>query len=214
MSSTAPNIDNRDQKALASKIREYLVRFMPGNWSRTDAVSTDAQSETLLQLFARLVEIVNQRLNLVPDKYFLAFLEVLGIDLTPPTAARTELVFQATPQATSTITVPAGTQVSREGGSNTIVFETEADLVVLPFAPAVVMAHDPVEDRYSDYSFLTAASEASSSASIFTGTKKVTHRIYFGHEKLLAYDETVTVYLDIALKEEITTPPLSWEVQW
>ncbi len=215
MSSTAPKIDNRDQNGLALKIREYLVRYLPESWTGTDEVAADSQTDTLVQLFSRLVEIVNQRLNLVPDKHFLGFLEMLGIDLSPARAARTEIVFQPMPQATSAITIPAETQVSQAGGGkDPIVFETEESLVVLPYSINGVFVHNPKMDLYSDYSHLSDPTGSSKSAPVFTGTNAMKHRIYIGHEELLSSKDEVTVKLEVLLKEEILSTVNPWVVKW
>lgn len=215
MNSTAPNIDSRDQKGIASKVREYLVRFLPGTWSGTEAVSGDTGIESLVQLFSRLIYIVNQRLNKVADKHFLSFLETLGVDPIAPKAARTDLAFETSPKATSSVIVPEGTQVTRSGGGKEpLIFETETSVEVLPFKPTVIYSHDPEDDFYSDCSYVAQDTENASNARLFAGNRLTTHRIYFGHKHLLSYEESVKIKLDVDLKETVTPSLNQWIVKW
>ena len=47
----------------------------------------------LIELFAWMTEMTLYRLNQVPDRLYVKFLELVGIDLFPASPARTELTF-------------------------------------------------------------------------------------------------------------------------
>lgn len=214
MSIEAPHIDRRDQKALAAKLREYMSHYANAEWSTPEKVGKDPLAGSMIQLFARLLEIINQRLNGIADKHFLAFLEMMGLNLLPPNAARTQLVFKTTPQATSVVNVPAETRITLEQGSeNPIVFETEEDLAVLPYKSSGIFSHDPKSDFYADYSFLMDGKESSKRATLFSGDQSVVHQMYIGCGALLAGDDTIDLKLKMRLKDDISPGDL-WNVTW
>ena len=74
MALIAPPIDRRQQAQLAERLREFLVQYVD-EFPDLATVESDAQLDTLVQIFARLHEIVNDRLNRAPDRNFLTFLE-------------------------------------------------------------------------------------------------------------------------------------------
>jgi predicted phage baseplate assembly protein len=122
-----PDLDDRTWQDLVDQMRALIPRYAPG-W--TDHNPSDL-GITLLELFAWLAEGVVYRLNQVPDKNYIAFLNLLGITRDPPTPARTFLTFVS---GVGTVDVAAGSQAStatREG-QPPIVFETDEDVHVLP----------------------------------------------------------------------------------
>jgi hypothetical protein len=59
----------------------------------------EGPAQALLQIFARYMQAVIDRLNQAPDKNLLAFLDMLGISLIPARAARAPVVFEPLPNA-------------------------------------------------------------------------------------------------------------------
>ncbi|MDN5778928.1 MAG: hypothetical protein L0H96_18705, partial [Humibacillus sp.] len=80
-----PDLDDRTWQDLVDEMRALIPRYAPG-W--TDHNPSDL-GITLLELFAWLAEGVVYRLNQVPDKNYIAFLNLLGITRDPPTPPRT-----------------------------------------------------------------------------------------------------------------------------
>ncbi len=66
----------------------------------------------LVRIFGRLGEIVADRLNRVPDKNFLAFLDLVGMSPRPPQPARVPLTFQLAAGTAVDALVPARTPVA------------------------------------------------------------------------------------------------------
>ena len=124
-----PNLDDRTWQVLVDQMRALIPRYAPG-W--TDHNPSDL-GVTLIELFAWLTEGVVYRLNQVPDKNYVAFLNLLGITRDPPTPAHTYLTF--TPSA-GAVDLAAGAQVStpaKEGQAG-IVFETDEPVRLVPVA--------------------------------------------------------------------------------
>jgi predicted phage baseplate assembly protein len=85
----------------------------------------------IIEMFAMLVEGLIYRLNRVPDKHYIVFLNLLGITRNPPTPALNYLTFTAT---VGMATVPAGTQAQTVATElePAVVFETDRDATILP----------------------------------------------------------------------------------
>ena len=74
---------------------------------------------TLIEVFAFLTDALLYRLNRVPPKLQLALLNLVGVDLQPPSAASVDLLFSRADNAdpTQAIAVPAGSTVATGDGS-------------------------------------------------------------------------------------------------
>lgn len=87
----APNLDDlRFQRDLVDEARRRIVQYCP-EW--TDYNLSDP-GITLIELFAWMTETMLYRLNRVPDKNYIKFMDLLGITLQPASPARTELTFR------------------------------------------------------------------------------------------------------------------------
>ncbi|MFP2900081.1 putative baseplate assembly protein [Corallococcus sp. 4LFB] len=127
----APLIDPRGYEDLVRETetlaREYCPEWMPPGTSGPDL------GRTLIQLFCRMARHVVAALNLQPERAQLAFLQLLGAQRLPPTAARAPLTFRMVEGSTVEARVPAGTQVATtptEEQPEALVFETEDSLVL------------------------------------------------------------------------------------
>ena len=74
---------------------------------------------TLIEVFAFLTDALLYRLNRVPPKLQLALLNLVGVDLKPPSAASVDLIFKRADggDPKQAITIPAGTTVATGDGS-------------------------------------------------------------------------------------------------
>lgn len=123
-----PQLDDRTWQDLVDQVSALIPVYAP-QW--TDHNPSDP-GVAIVEMFAMLVEGLIYRLNRVPDKHYIAFLNLLGVTRNPPTPALTYLTFTA--NAAATATVPAGTQaqtVSTELDP-AIVFETDRDATIVP----------------------------------------------------------------------------------
>lgn len=123
-----PDLDDRRWADLVAEARELIEHYAP-RW--TDLGPADP-GIALVELFAWLVEGLVYRLNQVPEKNYVAFLNLLGITRLPALPASTLLTFTAQPGQSAT--VPAGTWAQTTGSESQapVVFQTEADVLVPP----------------------------------------------------------------------------------
>src|SRR5215471_4462098 len=146
----APKVDHRLAPDVAHQIRELLPHYVE-RWPRE---GLDGVSEALTGIFSRYCELIIDRLNRVPDKNLLAFLNLFGVSLAAPQPARAALTFYlSSPSAPETV-VPALTQVAAlpaKGEKEPVVFETEREFVITPALLDSLWVFDGARDRYSDY---------------------------------------------------------------
>ncbi|MFG3712510.1 putative baseplate assembly protein [Micromonospora sp. NPDC047730] len=131
MALPVPALDDRTYDDLVADARRLIADRCP-EW--TDLHPADP-GVTLIETFASLTDQLIYRLNRVPDRLYVKFLELIGVRLVPPTAARTSLTFWLSTPARAIQVVPAGTRaVTVADGDDPLVFTTLADLTVPPCA--------------------------------------------------------------------------------
>jgi predicted phage baseplate assembly protein len=127
MTLPAPELDDRRFQGLVDEAKRYLQQRCP-QW--TDHNVSDP-GITLLELFAWMTDQLVFRLNRVPDRNYVKFLELIGVRLAPPAAATTGLTFVLAGRLApnESITLPAGLQVAspRSHTDTPIVFTTTGE---------------------------------------------------------------------------------------
>jgi predicted phage baseplate assembly protein len=137
MSDIAPNLDDlRFQKDLVDEARRRIIRYCP-EW--TDYNLSDP-GITLIELFSWMTEMLVYRLNRVPEKNYLKFLEMMGVHQAPASSAKAELTFYLsvplpiTPGDDITAFIPQGLEVSTRPGEEEeeIQFTVDERMVIAP----------------------------------------------------------------------------------
>lgn len=126
--------DLRFQHDLVDEARRRIIRYCP-EW--TDYNVSDP-GITLIELFAWMTEMMVYRLNRVPDKNYVKFLELLGVQLQPASSARTPLTFYLSapfplaPEDDTVAVIPRGTEVATRKSEEEpeIIFTTEQSLTL------------------------------------------------------------------------------------
>lgn len=159
--------------------------------------------QALVAVFARLAEIVIERINQSPERNFLAFLELLGLSLRAPQPARVPLTFQLAAGSTTDALVPARTQVAAtplEGETAPVIFETERAVVVTRSQLVSVVTLDPERDRYSDHTEIVTG-QANGKFTLFEGTQPIDHLLYVGNSTLFGLDIDKEIRLQVTPAE-------------
>ncbi|MGK7925565.1 MAG: baseplate J/gp47 family protein [Spirulina sp.] len=170
--------DNLAQKLVEYAREHQLKRFKIKGW-KPDHQNTDAGG-ALIRIFSRMVKLVSDRLNRVPEKNFLAFLDLIGGELQPPQPAKVPLTFYLAEGSPVDGLVPAHTQVSSppaEDAEEEIVFETEGELVVTTAQLQAVFVREPRRDKYSDRT-LEATGQKEAVFEAFAGDRDIPHLLY------------------------------------
>ncbi|MDA8116372.1 MAG: putative baseplate assembly protein [Actinomycetota bacterium] len=151
MALPSPNLDDRRFQDLVDEAKR-MVQRRSGVW--TDHNVSDP-GVTLIETFAYMTDLLLYRLNRVPDKIYLKFLDLLGVQLFPPNAATSEVTFWLSAPQADIMTIPRGTRTSTQrqsSSSQPIVFETVEDLQIIPSSVAsasTVSASGQETDRTS-----------------------------------------------------------------
>jgi predicted phage baseplate assembly protein len=171
------NLDDRKFEDLYQELVRRIPTYTP-EW--TDYNDSDP-GVTLMQLFAWLGEILVYRINQVPQKNFIKFLELVGIPFLPPTAAVTELQFTLVKNAAAQA-VPAGTQITLGSTSSAlpVVFETDTDLLVSGVNLLSVQSFDGA--RFTDYTAQNAGGTATGFLPL-SATPQVNAVMYMGFDQ-------------------------------
>ena len=200
-----PVIDDRTQKDIIDQAQSLRPVYTPEwNTGREDS------GTALIAIFSRLMEIMISRLNRVPEKNFLAFLDTAGVTLLPPKAARAPVKFVPSAGAKKDAVVPAGTQLATAPlpGQEPIPFETERGLTVSRSRLLQLFAHDPDADQYSDLRTLVILNDANESEPFqpFSGSSLIPHRLYISHDTVFQIGQPAKLTVIFTFTTNLTDP--------
>jgi uncharacterized phage protein gp47/JayE len=212
----APNLDDRRFADLVAEARSRIPRYAP-EW--TDHNDSDP-GITLVQLFAWLGEIILFRLNRVPDRNYIEFLKLIGVERKPAAPARAELTFKLSNPDKDFVTVPRGAQVGAQAieppsaagaaepppeDEEPVTFETDEPINALGATLAEVQVFDgvnfvpyTVQNRPGGESYPAFGTRAREGSALMLGF--ATNNKFPTVEVNLA----VRVYVDPALLREVT----------
>ncbi len=178
-----PRLDDRTFKDIVEEAVRLIPQYCP-EWTNFNPTDPGI---TLIELFAWMTEMVLYRLNRVPDKNHLAFLNLMGINLKPPQPARTVLTFQMSEKGDH-VTVPRGTTAATKPSpeGRTVSFETESDLLVV--RSRLQKCFSQYGKNFSDHSALLAAPSAEG-FDPFAGSVFAERYLYLGDPGLAALTE-------------------------
>ncbi|MFI0730708.1 putative baseplate assembly protein [Streptomyces sp. NPDC021225] len=130
MALPSPKLDDRRFQQFVDDAKRYIQRRAP-EW--TDHNVSDP-GVTLVETVAHMADQIVYRLNRIPEKNHLAFLDLVGITLFPPSAARTDVTFWLSAPQADPVRVPLGTETATRRGDSeeAVVFATERELTVVP----------------------------------------------------------------------------------
>ncbi|WP_424094773.1 baseplate J/gp47 family protein [Moorena producens] len=206
----APKIDQRSYKDIVAYTEACAKAFT--DW-RPLADNKPDGGRSLIRIFGHLATIVGDRLNQVPDKNFLAFLDLIGTSIGPPRPARVPLTFYLATGSTEAL-VPAQTEVAApptEGEEEEVIFETERDLVLTNVQLQAVFVREPEQDRYSDRTKPGTGQEDTAFLT-FAGDQPIEHSLYVACDDLLTLPEskTLTLTIDSPNAVGLAAVPITW----
>jgi Baseplate J-like protein len=198
----SPKLDDREFDDLVAEALRLIPRYAP-EWTHHNPADPGI---TLIELAAWMTDLILYRLNKVPEKNYIAFLNLLGIKLKPPQAARGLLQFRLVEGATRQM-VPAGIQVSTPQGSDedTISFETARDLVVT--ATPLDRCFSYFAGRYSDNTRHLAGQppealvDGPPGFEVFGGAERVDRFLYLSDPRLAGCGESSVLRLYLGCPE-------------
>ncbi|MCW2645409.1 MAG: hypothetical protein QOG07_2970 [Pseudonocardiales bacterium] len=208
-----PELDDRKFQDIVDEAKRRIPHYCP-EWTNHNVSDPGV---ALIELFAWMSEMVLYRINQVPERLYVHFLNMVGVEPFPPSVARVDLTFWLSAVLDAPVVVPANTQVmtavGASGGANeAVVFTTSRDLVIAPpeLRMARTVTHDNrVADVWDDLRFGVAGAACFASEELSPGDG-----FYLGFNRSLA--GTVLRLTLTAEAEGIGVdprdPPLIWEV--
>ncbi|MDA8236655.1 MAG: putative baseplate assembly protein [Chloroflexi bacterium] len=138
MALPVPNLDDRRFQDLVDDAKRLVQQRCP-EW--TDHNVSDP-GVTLIETFAWMTDQLLYRLNRVPERHYVKFLELIGVRLFPPSAARGGVTFWLSAPQPDAVRIAGGTQVAtlRTETDDAVVFTTLDDLPIVPVSVVAVLA--------------------------------------------------------------------------
>ncbi len=213
---TAPVLDDRRFQDIVDEAKKRIPHFCR-EW--TDHNVSDP-GVTLIELFAFMTESILYRLNQVPERHYIKFMEMLGITLKGPQPAKAPITFWlAAPQPT-VVTIAAGTEVAstQTETERPIVFTTDADLKIrVPILRAIMSRKTQASggNRYYDTHNLRRLQAGFEGIDVFSEAPQVDDALYFGFENdlshhILRFDLDFNPAFGAGVDPK--QPPYQWEV--
>ncbi|MFF4181833.1 putative baseplate assembly protein [Streptomyces sp. NPDC001691] len=130
MALPAPHLDDRRFQQFVDDAKRYIQQRCP-EWSDHNVSDPGV---TLIEAVAHMADQLVYRLNRVPEKNQLAFLDLLGVTLFPPSAAKASVTFWLSAPQTEPVLLPRGTEVAtgRTETEEAVVFASDDDLTIVP----------------------------------------------------------------------------------
>lgn len=208
MALVTPNLDDRRFQDLVDDAKRMVMDRCP-TW--TDHNVSDP-GVTLIETFAYMTDQLLYRLNRVPDRLYVKFLELIGIRLFPPTAARTALTFWLSTPAETTLIIPGGTRAATLRGEveDPIVFSTLANLSIIPVALETVATRPHDVDALRDR---TQQMKVGDQFPAFGEVPDTDDALYVGLDRAapaMAVALRFDCHID-GVGVDPTDPPLAWE---
>lgn len=179
----SPNLDDRTFDDIVQEAIRLIPQYTP-EWTNHNPADPGV---TLIELFAWMTEMTLYRLNRVPDKNFLAFLELMGIGLTPPQPSRAVLQFAINPKA-DRVMVPTGTRTATKPGHDGSyqTFETLRDVVVTNNKLVKCMSQH--HETFADNTDLLGV--GSRGVPLWAGVRSVERFLYLSDPRLATFGES------------------------
>lgn len=210
MASLPPKIDQRSYEEIIEQTEKLAQQFT--HWKAIPG-KTDAGG-ALIRIFARMVNLIGNRLNQVPEKNLLAFVDLIGGQLKPPQAAKVPLTFYLAEGSPVDALVPARTQISAppaEGSDEEIVFETDRELIVTTAQLQGVFVIEPSKDKYSNRT-LEATGKKDNAFLVFEGNQAIEHSLYISCTEIFSLPELIDFKLIFSGDNisQFSTSQLNW----
>ena len=169
-----PKIDKRLAGDIEKDIKDLVPAYLP-NWK----LEPGEPGWAVARVFSKMVEEILKRLNQVPKKLFLTFLDKLGTKISPPLPARAPITFYLAEGVSENVKVPAKVSIATKEQVN---FETEKEFTATTAKLSALLSVDPDQDKVFDHS---EEIQQGSPIVLFSGERdEGQHILYIGDDNL------------------------------
>ena len=205
-------LDDRDFQGLVDEARRRISERCP-EWTEHNVSDPGI---TLIETFAWMTDQLIYRLNRVPEKLHLTLLELLGIELAPPSAAEVDLRFRLAAPQDRPVTIPAQiTEVTVPGTTHdSLLFRPIEDFTIPNVRPVTCLLRR--DTMWSEIPVVDGTARPTGvDEPAFSSPPLVDDAIYLGFEESLAnllVRVRVTGDRARGVGVDPDAPPLAWEV--
>jgi predicted phage baseplate assembly protein len=204
-----PRLDDRKFQDIVNEAKALIPRYTP-DW--TDHNLSDP-GVTMIELFAWMTDLILYRLNRVPEKNYIRFMDLIGLRLQGATPARAPITFWLSAPQPGPVTLPKGTEVAtvRTGEQAAITFTTDENLTIVP--PSLRFVWTSADEQ----NFTDQTPKLDLSSELFDAFQRRPQpgdALYFGFAESLS-QHTLALNLDCRVEGigvDPKDPPLAWEV--
>jgi predicted phage baseplate assembly protein len=203
-----PNLDDRKFQDIVSEARSKIPQYCP-KWTNYNLSDPGI---TLIELFAWMVDLLLYRVNKVPEKNYIKFMDLLGIRLQPPKSAQADVTFRLSGPQHHLIMIPRSTVVAtvRTETQEAISFSTDEDLQII--IPDLAYALTTLDNAsYTDV--MASLSKRNKPVTVFKPVPEENNALYLGfRESLRAMTLILSIDSNIeGIGVDPLDPPLVWE---
>ncbi len=190
-----PKLDDRTYADIMAEALRLIPRYAP-EWTNHNPSDPGI---TILELTAWMTELLLYRVNRIPEKNYVAFLNMLGIRLRAPQPARALVTIELVEGADRQV-IPEGMQIAtaQAAEDDSVVFETQRELVVI--GAKLDRAFSYYHDSYSDNSpYLGGQGQGGFPA--FGGGERVERHLYLADPRFETIPPGAIIHLYVSAPE-------------
>lgn len=217
MSLEAPRLDDRTFEDLMDEVRARIPLYTP-EW--TDHNLSDP-GITLLELFAFMTDVILYRLNRVPEKHYIKFMELIGMRLQEAVPARAEITFWLSAPQPNPFVIPVDSEVAttRTETEDAIVFTTDRDMTIkvpeLNYLMSSYIEEETEERRYAGQNVSGVLAGYDNIPVFASDPPRTDDALYFGFDEDLS-NHILGIEFEVDQAEgsgiDPRRPPYFWEV--
>ena len=213
----SPRLDDKTFDDLVQEALKRIPLYTP-EW--TDHNLSDP-GVTLIELFAYMTDVMLYRLNRVPERHYVKMMELLGISLRPPQAAKSRItMWLAAPQPVD-VAIQEGTEVAtpRTEHEEAIIFSTDYSFAIKVCELTNIFTSTRVDNNRRQYTPQNVKQAeqgfTNKGFNIFQEKPTPGDAVYFGFRRdmtdhILGIDVTVDRAAGAGI--DPNNPPYVWEV--
>ncbi|MAS35157.1 MAG: putative baseplate assembly protein [Anaerolineaceae bacterium] len=208
-----PRLDDRAFTDIVAEALQRIPLYTP-EW--TDHNLSDP-GITLIELFAWMSDIILYRLNRVPDKHFIKFMELVGMRLREAEPARAPVTFWLASPQEQAVVIPSATEVAttRTETDPSITFSTDFEATIQVPTLRHVLTRPSAGGQFRSHN-LTALAKGFEGLNVFESQPPTTgDTVYLGFAENLS-QHLIGIDMEVDKAEgagiDPDNPPYVWEV--
>jgi Baseplate J-like protein len=212
----APKFDNRNYKDILEELRSYAPFYIP-EW---DPKNDNDIGTALSKIFCHIMINVTDRLNKIPTRNYIEFLNMLGIKLSPARAASADVIFLPSVGVKNEVMVRSGSRLVAPANDkhDEIIFETQENLLVTNSELVDVWSTSGRKSNKDGIYQHTQEHIANLPFDLFFGDNQQKHILYMRDQSVfnIKTDSKIVVQFDCNNAKALSTilKDADWEYNW